>query len=214
MSSSFYSSSCVSFFTVIFFLSFLVVSFFTTIFFTWFLPCCCKLFHSHLLPLLPSTTVCSAVHTCTVYVQLHLVSSVTSRGVYVACYSPTRTVAHAQYISKREIASIMINFCKETLSSFHQNLSCLSFSLLDMLKFLRLKLQVSWLCAQRNKWFSLQSLCCWWAWHVVLPHAHAWISKVLKLQLVSWLCVKKQIWFSSQSVLVCTILGRKIQCLN
>jgi hypothetical protein len=87
--------------------------------------------------------MCSAVHTCTVYVQLHLVPSVTSSGVYVACCSPTRTVAHAQYISKREIASIMINLCKETLSGFHQNLSCLLFSLLDMLKFLRLKLQVS-----------------------------------------------------------------------
>ncbi len=136
--------------------------------------------------------MCSAVHTCTVYVQLHLVPSVTSRGVWVACCPPTRTVAHAQYISKRQIASIMINLCKETLSGFHQNLSCLSFSLL--LKFLRLKLQqVSWLCAQRNKWFSLQSLCCWFAWHVVLPYAHAWISKVLKLQLVSWLCVKKWI---------------------
>jgi hypothetical protein len=87
--------------------------------------------------------VCSGVHTCTVYVQLHLVPSVTSSGVYVACCSPTRTVAHAQYISKRKIPSIMINLCKETLSNFQQNLSCLLFSLLDMLKFLRLKLQVS-----------------------------------------------------------------------
>lgn len=104
------------------------MSFFTTIFFIWFLPYC-KLFCSHLLPLLPSTTVCSAVQTCTVYVQLHLVPSVTSRGVYVACCSPTRTVAHAQYISKREIASIMINLCKETLSGFHQNLNCLLFPL-------------------------------------------------------------------------------------
>jgi hypothetical protein len=58
--------------------------------------------------------VCSAVHTCTVYVELHLLPSVTSRGVYVACCSPTRTVAHAQY-TKRQIASIMIVCTKKQM---------------------------------------------------------------------------------------------------